>query len=350
MDYYSNRKSGGAMPQIKILGLAFILLLTGCSTHPLSQGRAFQLDKVSFSSLPGWDEDDLNDAYPALERSCQKPSAAWKDFCDGLSGYKYASSRKLRKYLERKLTPYEVESYGEETGRITGYYETELTGTRTKVSDSQVPVYGLPSGYDKSETYDVREDIESDGIDAPIIAWADNPVDLFLMHVQGSGRMITPDGEIHLGYAGSNNRPFTGIGQILKDEGLTAEVGHSMLQIRDWLKANPERARELMAQNDRYIFFREIMGETPIGTAGVPLTPRHSVAVDKTYIPMHTPMWLVTQDPNGEEIRTIVVAQDTGSAIKGGVRADYFFGHGEEAFELAGRMNKNGRYYLLLAE
>jgi membrane-bound lytic murein transglycosylase A len=214
----------------------------------------------------------------------------------------------------------------------------------------QVPVYGLPNGYDKNEQYDVRSDIEREGLNAPIIAWADSPVDLFLMHVQGSGRMRTPDGEIHLGYAGSNNRPFKGIGQILKDEGLLGEVGHAMVQIRAWLKNHPEKAKKLMAQNDRYIFFREINGETPIGTAGVPLTPRHSVAVDRTYIPMHTPMWLVTEDPNGEKVRTIVVAQDTGSAIKGGIRADYFFGHGDEALELAGRMNKKGRYYLLLAE
>lgn len=338
------------MPQIKILSLFLILLLAGCSGHPLSQGRAFNLDEVSFSSLPGWQDDDLNDAYPALERSCQKATAEWADFCNGLSGYKYASSRKLRRYIERKLTPYAVKSNGENTGRITGYYEAELTGTRQRVSATQVPVYGLPNGYDKNEQYDVRSDIEREGLNAPIIAWADSPVDLFLMHVQGSGRMRTPDGEIHLGYAGSNNRPFKGIGQILKDEGLLDEVGHAMVQIRAWLKNHPEKAKKLMAQNDRYIFFREINGETPIGTAGVPLTPRHSVAVDRTYIPMHTPMWLVTEDPNGEKVRTIVVAQDTGSAIKGGIRADYFFGHGDEALELAGRMNKKGRYYLLLAE
>ena len=340
------------MRKIVLFGLIVCLMLGGCgSYHPLSKGRAFRLKKVDFSELPGWSDDDLNDSYPALIAACTKPSNEWKDFCEGLSDYRYASSRKLRQYLEHKLTPYRVTSYGDTIGRITGYYEAELTGTRTKVRADQVPVYGLPYNYDKTKTYDKRRSIENDpDFDAPILAWADDPVDLFLVHVQGSGRMETPNGEIHLGFAGSNNRSFTGIGQILTDEGLIDEVGHSMQQIRAWLKAHPERARQLMSKNDRYIFFREIQGDTPIGTAGVPLTPRHSVAVDRDYIPMQTPMWLVTTDPDGEPIRTIVVAQDTGAAIKGGVRADYFFGHGEDAFQLAGRMNTKGSYYLLLPD
>ena len=338
------------MYRVIVLSVFVFLIVSGCSSHHLSKGRAFRLNEVSYSDLPGWQDDDLNDAYPALERACVKPTKEWVSFCSGLGAYKNASSRKLRQYLESKLTPYFVTSYGSEKGRITGYYESELTGSRTRTNGVQVPVYGPPAGYQKDKKYDVREDIEEDGFDAPIIAWADDPVDLFLMHVQGSGRMETPTGEIHLGFAGTNGRTFTGIGQILADEGLLDEVGHSMVQIREWLKENPKKARKLMAKNDRYIFFREIQGETPIGTAGVPLTPRHSVAVDTNYIPMQTPMWLVTTAPDGEEIKTIVVAQDTGAAIKGGIRADYFFGHGEEAFLLAGRMNTQGSYYLLLPD
>ena len=338
------------MRKIIPLFLMVALGIVGCSSHRLSQGKAFRLTKVSYSDLPGWTEDDLNDAYPALERACLKPQKEWKKFCAGLGEYKYASSRKLRAYLEKELTPYQVTSYGSETGRITGYYESELTGTRHHQNGTQVPIYGAPSDYAKDKTYPKRSDIEEDGLNAPIIAWADDPVDLFLMHVQGSGRMETPDGEIHFGFAGSNNRSFTGIGQILADEGLLDDVGHSMVQMRAWLKDNPKKARKLMAQNDRYIFFREIQGETPIGTAGVPLTPFHSVAVDTAYIPMQTPMWLVTTMPDGDEVKTIVVAQDTGAAIKGGIRADYFFGHGERAFQDAGRMNTQGSYYLLLPD
>ena len=338
------------MRQVISLLVLFTLAISGCSSHRLSQGRAFKLSKVSYSDLPGWTDDDLNDAYPALERACVKPQKEWVDFCADLPEYKYASSKKLRAYIEKELKPYQVTSYGDRTGRITGYYESELTGTRYRQNGTQIPIYGAPADYVKGKTYPKRADIEEDGLDAPVIAWADDPVDLFLMHVQGSGRMETPDGEIHLGFAGSNNRSFTGIGQILADEGLLDEIGHSMVQMRAWLKDHPKQARKLMARNDRYIFFREIKGETPIGTAGVPLTPYHSVAVDQNYIPMQTPMWLVTQTPDGESIQTIVVAQDTGAAIKGGIRADYFFGHGERAFLDAGRMNTTGSYYLLLPD
>ena len=338
------------MRRIIALFVLLCLVVSGCSSHRLSKGRAFRLTKVSYSDLPGWQDDDFTAAYPALERACVKPAKEWIGFCAGLKEYKTASSQEIRRYMEKKLTPYQVTSYGDKKGRITGYYESELTGSQTRTNGVQVPIYGAPAGYQKDKKYATREDIEEDGLDAPVIAWADDPVDLFLMHVQGSGRLETPTGEIHLGFAGSNGRPFTGIGQILADEGLLEKVGHSMVQIREWLKNNPQKAKKLMAKNDRYIFFREIQGETPIGTAGVPLTPRHSVAVDTNYIPLQTPMWLVTTAPDGEKIRTVVVAQDTGAAIKGGIRADYFFGHGEEAFLLAGRMNTQGSYYLLLPD
>ena len=333
--------------------LVFIVCLTalivaGCAGHRLDQGRPFRLTAVSFSDLPGWTDDDVTGAYPALTQSCQHPTKEWQDFCDGLYDYRYASGAKLRRYLERHLKPYRVTAYGQNQGRITGYYEATLTGTRKRTHKGQVPVYGVPAGYRKDKTYPKRKDIEEDGLDAPVIAWADDPVDLFLMHVQGSGRMETPDGVIHLGFAGSNNRSFTGIGQILKDEGLLDDIGHSMAQIRDWLKDHPRQARRFLVRNDRYIFFREVIGDTPVGTGGVVLTPWRSVAVDKEFIPMHTPIWLDTKNPDGGALQTLVVAQDTGSAIKGGIRADFFFGHGDEALDQAGRMNMTGRYYLLL--
>ena len=331
--------------------IAITSLLAACSSHPLSQGRAFKLSETSFSDLPGWEDEDFTEALPALQRACIKPTDSWRSFCDGLSSYRYASAPKIRRYIERHLTPYQVTAYGEETGKITGYYEAELTGTRNKVHANQVPVYGLPYDYVRDKKIETREEIESDAdFEAPVIAWADDPVDLFILHIQGSGRMETPDGEIRLGYAGNNGRTFKGIGSILAEEGLLSETGRSMPEIRRWLKSHPDQARDLMAQNPRYIFFREVQGETPVGTAGVPLTPHHSVAVDKNYIPMQTPMWLVTQDPDDLPIRHLVVAQDTGNAIKGGIRADYFWGHGEEAFTQAGRMNQQGSYYLLLPD
>lgn len=332
-----------------IISISGLILISACSSHRLSQGRSFNLTEVDFSDLPGWEESDLTKALPALQKSCLKPTPEWESFCRGLSSL--TSNKKIHSYIEKKLTPYSVSSYGKTSGKITGYYEAELTGSRSHLNGVQMPIYGLPDGYRKGDKLASRHDIEKDlDFDAPIIAWADDPVELFILHVQGSGRMMTPNGEIRLGYAGNNGHTFKGIGSILADEGLIDEAGHSMPQIREWLQKHPKKALELMAQNPRYIFFKEITGETPIGTGGVPLTPMHSVAVDPDYIPMQTPMWLVTQDPDEIPIQQLVVAQDTGNAIKGGIRADFFWGHGEKAFNMAGRMNQEGSYYLLLPD
>lgn len=323
------------------------LLVTGCtSTHSLSQGRAFKLKQVPYSALPGWNRDNFKESLPALISSCQYPTPMFSDFCNGLQNYKDADSAQIKQYIERTLSPYLVLSYDSTVGTMTGYYESELTGTRTQVSPTQVPVYGVPYGYQNGKTYPTRESIETSDFNAPIIAWADDPVDLFILHVQGSGRMKTPTGEIRLGYAGSNNRSFKGLGTLLKQNG--APNLYSMPNMKKWLQQHPTQARKIMAQNPRYIFFKEIQGDSPYGSAGVVLTPKRSVAVDKSYIPMHTPMWLNTKDPDGPYIQKLVVAQDVGSAIKGGIRADYFWGHGEGAFNKAGRMKSDGSYYLLL--
>ena len=329
------------------LTCAVSLFLCGCpSTHNLSQGRAFKLKEGPFTALPGWSYENFEEALPALLRSCQNPNQQWVNFCVGLQRYRTSDSYQIKRYIENQLTPYLVMSYGETTGIMTGYYEAELTGTRHRVSQSQVPVYGVPYGYQNGKTYPTRADIEEDGINAPIIAWADSPVDLFILQIQGSGRMITPDGEIKLGYAGNNNRKFKGLGSIFASYGVRNL--HSMQNMRQWLKENPSKGRKIMAENPRYIFFKEIQGESPYGSAGVVLTPERSIAVDRTYIPMHTPVYLNTKDPDGIYIQKLVVAQDIGKAIQGGIRADYFWGHGEKAFNKAGRMKSKGSYYLLL--
>ncbi len=346
------QKAGQSMAKNNIFsvsGLVFVcsLLIAGCtSTHSLSQGRAFKLKQMSFDDLPGWQYDDLSMAMPSFMQSCKTPSRMFLKFCRGLQRYNGSSSEQIKAYIEQTLRPYQVVSYGSKTGTMTGYYEAELTGTRYQVSQNQVPIYGLPDGYKKGKKYPEREDIEEDGIDAPIIAWANDPVELFILHVQGSGRLITPDGEIKLGFAGSNSREFIGLGTLLKKNG--APALYSMPAMKRWLQENPEKARRIMAQNPRYIFFKENKGDSPYGAGGVVLTPMRSVAVDKRYIPMHTPMWLDTKDPDGIKLQRLVLAQDIGSAIQGGIRADFFWGHGELAFEKAGRMKSRGSYYLLL--
>lgn len=333
----------------KVLFLTSLLMLASCSSSFLDRGRSFHTQPVSWSQLPGWKTDNLKEVLPAVLNSCTQATQQTIRFCQGLNNHIDDDSEGLRRYFEDNLKPYLVTSRGSSVGKITGYYEAELTGTRERINGAQVPIYGAPYDYVPNEKTLPREKIELFGIDAPIIAWADDPVELFIAQVQGSGRLTTPTGEIiHLGYAGNNGYTFTGIGQILIDEGIDTGTVRSMPAIRDWLQAHPVEAQKLMRKNKRYIYFREIQGETPYGTAGVVLTPERSVAVDTTYIPMHTLMFLNTTTPDGSPIQKMVVAQDTGAAIKGGIRADYFWGHGEQAFENAGRMNQAGSYYVLL--
>ncbi len=332
----------------KILLCGLFGLLAACSSvHPLSQGRQFRLTEVAFSDLKGWRQDNLMEALPALQKSCATAPKDYEDFCEDLEDVE--TEKDLRKAIEKNLTPYRVTNRGETSGKITGYYEAELTGTRHHENGAQYPIYAAPAGYEKGAKYATRSEIENEGFDAPILAWADNPVDLFIMHVQGSGRMITPEGEvIQLGYAGNNGRTFKGLGAILMDEEIDKKIAGSMPRIREWCLQNPERAAKLMQQNDRYIFFKEIMGEGPIGSGGVALTAKRSLAVDAGFIPMHTPIWLETTTPNGNPVRQLMMAQDTGSAIKGPIRADFFWGYGKEAFQTAGHMHQAGSYYLLL--
>lgn len=338
------------MPTHKILFSALfgsLFLLNACSHHQLEQGRKFALYPVSFKSLPGWTQDGPRAALPAILKSCANPAREWRSFCKNMPS-KNATDKQLRAYFEKTLQPYAVVSYGSDKGKFTGYYEAELTGSRQRQKNTQVPVYGTPYNYQKDKKIQSRAKIEAGDIKAPIIAWADDAVDLFITQIQGAGRMKTPNGEIKLAYAGNNGHEFKSISSIMLEAGVLQKGQTTMNQMKTWLKAHPTQARQLMAKNPRYIFFREMKTETPIGSAGYALTPMRSVAVDKTFIPMGTLMWLDTYDGDKNPLRRLVVAQDTGSAITGPIRADFFWGHGDYAFYKAGRMHSNGRYFLLL--
>ena len=183
------------------------------------------------------------------------------------------------------------------------------------------------------------------------ILWAADPVDLFFLHIQGSGRVRLPDGShVRVGYAGRNGRRYTSIGRELVAMGEMALKDVTAPAIRDWLRAHPAAGTALMNKNESYVFLRVVEGEGPIGAQGVPLSPGRSLAVDRAFMPMGMPVWLDTTDPLRENtpMRFLVVAQDTGSAIKGPVRGDVFWGFGEEAARRAGLMKQKGQYYLLL--
>ncbi|MFA7430475.1 MAG: murein transglycosylase A [Rhodospirillaceae bacterium] len=365
------------------------------------------LTPVMFDALPGWTEDRVSEALPALRRSCERLGvmAAGKGAATWLGPGSYggtlgdwvalcmeldravppteaADEITFRAFLETRLQPYAVsykdaEGAARSDGMFTGYYEAELRGAREPSPEYPVPVHAVPSDLvtvnlatsnpdlgtsvpavgrrdgDKVQPYWTRAEIDDGAIGdaAPVLLWASDAVDVHVLHIQGSGRVVMPDGSTErIGFAGHNGHTFVGLGRIMLDRGVVEPGKGSMPHIRAWLKANPEAAHDIMRQNPRYIFFRRIgsNADGPIGALGVPLTPKRSMAVDTRYVPLTVPLWLDTHDPDNAPLRRLVVAQDVGSAIKGVVRGDFFWGFGEPALVDAGRMKSRGTYYLLL--
>ncbi|MCR6629466.1 MAG: MltA domain-containing protein [Magnetospirillum sp.] len=320
---------------------------------------------------------------PALVRSCDRLSKLPADKSIGVDGAggtvadwytPCAAARRLsvndhdtaRLFFESWFIPFLATSNGNADGLFTGYFEPELAGSRIRTTRYNVPLLGKPRDLvvrdgangepqvgrmigGRFEPYPTRAEIEAGAL-GPVavpVAWVADPVDAHILHIQGSGRIRLEDGSVlRLAVAGTNGHKFVGIGRILRDKGLVEDT--SMPGVRAWLKANPEQGRQLMAQNPRYVFYRPIGGEGPIGAEGVPLTPQRSLAVDPKFVPLGVPLFLDTVEPSGKPLRRLMMAQDTGSAIKGPIRGDFFWGAGEEAFEQAGRMKSPGRYWLLL--
>lgn len=261
-------------------------------------------------------------------------------------------------------------------GLFTGYFEAELQGDRVKSAAFPYPIYGRPKDHITANLgafdpdlagkrlvgrvqegrfipYPSRETLESEhllgkGLE---LYWARDPIDVFLLQVQGSGRIVLPDDTVaRIGFAAHNGHPYKSIGRVLIERGDLKAHQASWDGIRGWIDNNPEKANALLWENPRFIFFREIDGEGPIGSEGLALTPGRSLAVDRRYIAMGTPIWLDTTWPSAPEkpLRRLMVAQDTGGAIKGVVRGDFFWGYGAEALAYAGKMKSRGRYFLLL--
>ena len=372
--------------------LAACLVMAGCAAEVAEQPpEAALLSPVSFESLPGWRADRVSEALPALLLSCRRleavaddrpvgrqgvagTAADWRTACRDLESLSQDDDAALRASLEAHFEPFEVSNGGDPSGLFTGYYEAELRGAMVPDDEFRWPLYRRPRDLVSVDLKRFRADLEGvriigrveDGKLVPYraraeiddgalagqdleILWVD-PVDAFFLHVQGSGRVALRDGSIvRLGFAASNGLPFTAIGRSLLDEGKVPRDQASMQGIRDWLRAHPDEAREVMQKNARYIFFRTISGDGPIGAQGVALTPGRSLAVDPQFMPLGAPVWLDTTWPGGDRpLQRLMVAQDTGGAIEGPVRGDFFWGFGEEALHWAGRMKQTGRYYLFL--
>ena len=336
---------------------------------------------VSFESLPGWQQDDLRQAWPAWLASCRvlakKPQ--WSAPCSASATVDAGDSAAIRRYFETYFVPNQMRTPdGADTGLITGYYEPMLRGSRKRGGAFQTPLYRVPddlitvdlaSAYPSLKNmrlrgrlvgktvvpYSTRAEIERAPLNGKELLWVDDPVEAFFLEVQGSGRVqIAETGEtVRIAFADQNGHPYKVIGRWLVEQGELPANGVSAQSIKAWIAANPARRQELLNVNPSYIFFREERlpdpGVGPKGALGVPLSPERSVAVDPSIVPLGAPLFLSTTHPaDGAAIQRLMMAQDTGGAIRGPVRADFFFGFGGNAAEYAGRMKQRGNVWVLL--
>jgi len=358
-----------------------------CPAAPVPPPRVSVLEPASFDDLPGWREDTLDGVMGALRASCRalRPQSAWREVCAAADPIDPENAEGLRNYLEANFVPHRVANPdGATQGLITGYYEPLLRGSRERRGPYRFPLYAPPDDLlaidlaainpdlknmrlrgrlegRRVVPYYSREEIER-GV-APVagkeIAWVDDAIEAFFLQIQGSGRIQLENGDlIRLGYADQNGHPYRSIGRYLVDRGELKLHEASMEGIQAWARANPSRMEEMLNANPSYVFFRELpvrdTGQTatadgPIGALGVPLTPRRSIAVDPRHIPLGAPVFLSTSWPNSEApLARLMLAQDTGGAIRGPVRADFFWGFGAEAGTLAGKMRQPGMMWVLL--
>lgn len=346
--------------------LALLAALTGCVAPP---GVSYA--PRDFTALPGWDGDSLQDAGDALAHGCAVRAAhpAWREACRT----RPSDPAQLRPWLMENFQPWQIMDGGRDEGLFTGYYEAVLHGSLTRRNTAQTPVYGPPRdlvsadlGQFKTELtgqkltgrveaghfvpYPDRAQLAAQPPDAPVLLWADDPVDLFFMQVQGSGRALLDDGtEWRLGYAGQNGRPYVALGREMKKRGLLPQDSKVTMEVlRTWLHSHPLERAAALNLNPSYVFFKPGDARGPVGAAGTVLTPLRSMAVDRAAVPLGSFLWLDCTRPDGRErLQRLAVAEDTGGAIKGGVRGDLFWGYGAEAEAQAGQMQSTGRWYLL---
>lgn len=316
---------------------------------------------ADWSELPGFADDNLFEAWNAWTKSCEKPGPAFAALCGDVRRLSIATPDEQRAWMMAKLQPFRVESAdGNPEGLLTAYYEPVIPASRVALPGFGVPLYGPPATLGQRKPWYTRQQIESlpearAAMPARPLAWLSDPVEAMVLHIQGSGRLrITePDGSVRLvrlAYAATNDQPYKSIGTWLLQTGQVRDA--TWPGIRAWLSQNPQRLNELMWTNPRYVFFREEPLDAldasfgPRGAQGVALTPGRSIAVDRTSIPYGTPVWLASPGPTAS-LQRLVMAQDTGSAIVGAVRADFFAGWGADAGETAGRLKQSLRLWAL---
>ena len=322
---------------------------------------------VPWTELPGWEQDRSAELWPALLRGCERPAAGWATLCTQARGAPAVpgwNDEAARQWLVQRLQPYRVETLdGAAEGLVTGYYEPLVEASRKARGRFSVALYGPPADLATRKPYWTRQQIDTlSAAQASLrgreLAFVADPLDALILQIQGSGRVrvTEPDGSarlVRVAYAGHNDLPYKSVGRWLIEQGELRADQASWPGIKSWVRQNPKRINEMLWSNPRFVFFREEplpdpqLG--PKGAQAVPLTPGRSIAVDPQGIPYGTPVWLDTTEPlSSTPLRRAVMAQDTGTAITGAVRADYFWGWGEAAEAQAGRMKQALRMWVLL--
>ena len=352
-----------------------VLMMSACTTRPPGIGNP-----VEWSSLQNWAADNQGDVWAGFLKSCQKLShEQWREVCHLAENSGDLSDAEAREFFEANfdVRPVYAED-GETRGLITGYYEPLLEGSWERSEEFRYPLYGVPKdllivdlgriypqlknlrlrgkldGNKVVPYYDRAQlDDDQDLLQGSEILWVNSLVDVFFLHVQGSGQIRLNDGStVAVGYAGQNGHPYQSIGRVLIEMGELEKEEVTLFTIKDWLRSNPTRLNEVLAKNPSYIFFelRDTQADGPVGSLNVTLTPRRSIAVDRNVIPLGAPVWLQTTLPDEQQspLNQLMLAQDTGGAIKGHVRADVFWGRGDEAEKMAGLMKQQGELFVLL--
>ncbi len=356
-----------------------LFLLAGCQGYIKPQPK-IKLIPAEIEDLPDWEYDDHRPAFVAFKKSCtalkKKPvgqilklgtkSEDWHKVCYAATKVKASDKESVRQFFEENFKIYKATNDGETDGLFTGYYESSLKGSKVKTKKYHCPLhsrpkdlvtapkikYGRKTFFGGHEPHYSRKEINQGKLNEKDLelVYVSCAADAFFLHVQGSGRVEFEDGTfMRVGYAGANGHPYTSIGKILIEQGEVPKEFMSMQAIRHWLLANPHKAEKLLESNASYVFFRILEGDGPIGSQGVAVSTGRTLAVDKRFHELGTPMYLdAAIDGNQVNLRRLLIAQDTGGAIKGVVRGDVFWGYGDKAAEIAGTMKSSGQLYIFL--
>ncbi|RRD58232.1 transglycosylase [Comamonadaceae bacterium OH2545_COT-014] len=328
---------------------------------PLARPRSRWVP-VRWSELPGFEQDALHEAWNAWLKSCERPGPTFARLCGDVRRLALATPQEQRAWMRTHLRPYRVEPLGGQAGEglLTSYFEPEVDASRVPRPGFGVPLYRPPPGLAPRRPWFTRQEMEQHpaaraALAGSEIAWLADPVDALILHIQGSGRLRVTEADgrqrlVRLAYAATNEQPYKSVGKWLLDQGAIRDA--TWPGIKTWMAQNPHRLQEALWSNPRVTFFREEPLDAldaqfgPRGAQGVPLTPGRSIAVDPQSIPYGTPVWLSSPGPLAA-LNRLVLAQDTGSAITGAVRADYFAGWGQQAGDFAGRLKQPLRLWVL---